>query len=97
VGHDGPHSAAQLEQGRTLAPVPSTGDDNRVRDDPARRQRIEERMIGMCRVEHGGDVDVLPGARLSHRKQLHDALEPTNVARRYDMEDAHPALRMTPL
>jgi hypothetical protein len=68
-----------------------------VRGDSATCQRVEERMIGMCPVKHCGHMDGLPGPRLSQRKRLHDTLKPTNVARRYHMEDTHPALLMTPL
>src|SRR2546426_10068279 len=49
-------------------------------------------MIRVGVVEHHGYVDVLPGARLSPRKQLNYALQTADVRRRYDMEDAHRVL-----
>jgi hypothetical protein len=42
-------------------------------------------------------VDVRAGVCLPLGKEPHDSLDPTNVARRYDMEDAHPVLPGAPL
>jgi hypothetical protein len=67
-----------------------------MRRDPTLCQRIEEAVTRAGLAEHRGDVYLLAGASLAQRKQLHDALEPANVARRYDMEHAHAVLLGTP-
>ena len=67
--HDaGPQSAAQLDDRRTLPPVRSTGDDNRVRANCRGGQAPEQPVILMAAVKHGGNVHVVPGVRLSLRK-----------------------------
>jgi hypothetical protein len=67
--HDaGPQTTAELEDRGPLAPVASAGENNRMRRDAAGCQRIEERMTCTGPVEHGGDVDLVSGARLSVSK-----------------------------
>src|SRR5207237_4172523 len=73
--HGGPQPAAQVEHRRPFAPVSPSGDENRVRDDAARRQRIKERVLRSRLVEHRGDMDFISGAHLSLSKQLDDALQ----------------------
>jgi hypothetical protein len=88
--HDaGPQSAAQLEDRRTLLPVPSTGDDNRVRDNSCGGQAPEQRVILLTAVKHRSNVHVVPGVRLSLRKRLHDALQASDFPGSHDMENQH--------
>jgi hypothetical protein len=67
--HDaGPQSAAQLDDRLTLPPVPSTGDDNRVRVNSSGGQAPEQPVILVATVKHRGNVHVVPGVHLSLRK-----------------------------
>jgi hypothetical protein len=63
-----------------------------MRCDPARGQRIEERVLRVGLVKHCSDMDVVPGVGLCLRKRLHDALYAADFPGRYDVENEHRVL-----